>query len=120
MEKLVAKGELLGFNPCLFNALELKEIKLENRWFAKDVLIDFESNWLTLSMTWEIYKYTVTAKKIKDGHYTGPISIKGIKGKSGNVFLWVYANDDGCIITGDWEQDNYERGEIWGKFKWEK
>lgn len=117
MQKFVAKGELVGFNPPLFNNPERVQITLEERWFAKDGLVHFESNGLTLSLTASGHKYVVSGKKIKQGYYEGSIYMKDLNRQAGKCFLWVYEGVDEYLITGHREETECNPCEVWGKLK---
>jgi len=107
-----AIGSLVGFQSTLFDESE----RLNNKWVVNGVIITFEDQIIKFGFVYDGYSYDVVGKHIKNVYYESKIYCD--KEECGEFYVWVYSNEKGCILLGQWVED-FEN-EVWGRFDWKK
>ncbi len=107
-----AVGSLVGYQSTLFNDSD----KLINKWVVNGITIIFEEQSIKFDFMYDGYYYQVVGKLIKKIYYEAKIYCD--KEECGNFYVWVYNNEKGCILLGQWIED-FE-SEVWGRFDWKK
>ena len=113
MNKYKAVGSLVGFESTLFNEVE----KLINKWVVNGITVTFDNGIIKMHFVYDDCKYELTGRQLKNVYYAGIIKADGED--CGKFYIWVYTNEKGCILMGQWVEDGTDY-ELWGLFAWKK
>ncbi len=113
MNNYKALGSLVGFESTLFDEKE----KLINKWVVNGITIMFEGPSMKFDFIYSGYHYELIGKLVKKVYYEAVIYCD--KEECGKFHVWVYTNEKGCILLGQWIEDNVDN-EVWGRFDWKK